>query len=187
MRMFTFLAVALAASVCWADTDAAVDVQAPGVQVQTDAGRQVPANQKDRSDYDQTAHKTGTQERTVRASELIGLNVENPAQETLGEINDIVIDPNDGRVRYVALSAGGILGVGDKLFAVPWTAFACRKVGDEHQVTLNVSKETLQKAKGFDQENWPDMADRQWQQDNDRTYLERSTDRRFAAPTEEVR
>ena len=120
--------------------------------------------------------------KTVRASELIGTNVQNNADETVGEINDIVIDPNEGRVRYVALSVGGFLGVADQLFAIPWTSFECRRDGDEHVVVLNVNKETLQKAKGFNQDNWPDMANQQWQMENDRIFEPRSSDVRAAQP-----
>jgi sporulation protein YlmC with PRC-barrel domain len=135
--------------------------------VQTDNANQYNRNQT-----------TTSEKRIVRASELIGLNVQNHADEAVGEINDIVIDPNDGRVRYIALSAGGVLGVGDELFAIPWTAFECRKVGDEHKIVLNVDKETLQNAKGFNQDNWPDMANERWQMENDRIFQPRATDRR---------
>jgi sporulation protein YlmC with PRC-barrel domain len=168
MRYLTFFGVMLAAATCWAE--AGVDVQAPGVHVQTNADRDAdPANRP-------RAH--AGEKRIVRASELIGLNVQNSQDETVGEINDLVIDTNTGNLRYVALSAGGVLGVGDNLFAVPWTAFECRRDGDEHVVVLNVDKETLQNAKGFNQDNWPNFADEQWQIENDRFYAPRSTDRR---------
>src|SRR5262245_21409012 len=55
----------------------------------------------------------------VRASEIIGTSVKNKAEEDLGSINDLVIDPVDGQIAYAAVSMGGFLGVGDKLFAVP--------------------------------------------------------------------
>jgi sporulation protein YlmC with PRC-barrel domain len=167
MRLIALFTVFALANICWAQQGTAVDVQAPGVRVQTDNANQYNRNQT-----------TTSEKRIVRASELIGLNVQNHADEAVGEINDIVIDPNDGRVRYIALSAGGVLGVGDELFAIPWTAFECRKVGDEHKVVLNVDKETLQNAKGFNQDNWPDMANERWQMENDRIFQPRATDRR---------
>jgi sporulation protein YlmC with PRC-barrel domain len=166
MRIASLLSVLVLAGTCWAQQG--VDVQAPGVRVQT-------GTNTDAAVHSDTRHLG--QKGTVRASELIGANVQNAADETVGEINDIVIDPNDGRVRYVALSVGGFLGIADQLFAIPFTSFECRREGDSHVVVLNVDKETLQKAKGFNQENWPDMANPQWQTENDRFYsTPRSTD-----------
>src|SRR5262245_29348281 len=52
-----------------------------------------------------------------RASELIGKNVQNRSGESLGEINDLAIDLHHGKVPFAVLSFGGVLGVGDKLFA----------------------------------------------------------------------
>lgn len=172
MRMLTFLSVLALATTGWAQQQTGVDIQAPGVHVQTDANH-ANANQYDNS------HRNMSERRNIRASELIGLNVQNNADETVGEINDIVIDSNSGTVDYVALSAGGFLGIGDTLFAVPWKAFECRQNGDEHTVVLDIDKETLSKAKGFNQENWPDTANQQWRSENDRHFFPmRSSDTR---------
>jgi len=174
MRITSILSVLILAGTCWAQQG--VDVQAPGVHVQTDA------NRGDANAYN--GRHTG-EKKIVRASELIGKNVQNDADETVGEINDIVIDPNDGRVRYVALSVGGFLGIADQLYAIPWTSFECRRDGDQQVVVLNVDKATLQKAKGFNQENWPDMANPQWQTENDSFFSSpRSTDVRANRPSD---
>jgi sporulation protein YlmC with PRC-barrel domain len=113
----------------------------------------------------------------VRASELIGTDVKNNANEDLGEIKDLAINPSTGSIQYAAVSMGGFLGMGDKLFAVPWSALECRTEAGTvpgesgtHVAILNVSKETLKNAKGFDEDNWPDMANDQWKRDNDRPY-----------------
>jgi sporulation protein YlmC with PRC-barrel domain len=177
MRMITFLSVLALATTGWAQQQASgVDVQAPGVHVQTDANHATP------SQYNGSHHQMSARQ-NVRASNLIGLNVKNNADESVGEINDIVIDPNKGTIDYVAVSAGGFLGMGDELFAIPWKAFECRKNADnETIVVLNVDKETLQNAKGFDQENWPDTANQQWRSENDRAYQMRSSDTRATQP-----
>jgi hypothetical protein len=74
-----------------------------------------------------------------------------------------MIDLSDGRVAYAVLSFGGFLGMGDKLFAIPWQAFS---VAQEEQVLLlDVEKEKLEQAPGFDKDNWPDMADVTWEKD----------------------
>jgi hypothetical protein len=79
--------------------------------------------------------------------------VVNMAGEHLGKIEDLMIDLENGRIAYAVLTFGGFLGLGNKLFAVPWEALSVRP--DEHAFALNVSKETLEKAEGFDKDNWP--------------------------------
>src|SRR5262245_28368462 len=66
-----------------------------------------------------------------RASEIIGLNVTTPNKEdTIGEVNDLVIDADSGMIRYAAVSVGGFLGIGDKMVAVPWKSFRHEKDTD---------------------------------------------------------
>jgi sporulation protein YlmC with PRC-barrel domain len=97
---------------------------------------------------------------TLSAGSLNGNRVRNAAGEDLGHIREIMIDVNTGRVAYAVLSFGGFLGLGDKLFAVPWEAMAL----DTHDEVfiLDVDKEVLKNAEGFDENNWPDTADHAW-------------------------
>lgn len=96
----------------------------------------------------------------VKASDLIGYSVTNAQGDTLGKIEDIVIDPSQGRIAYAVLSFGGFLGMGDKLFAIPWESLSLK--ADEQTLLLAVDKEKLQKAPGFDKTQWPNMASREW-------------------------
>jgi len=96
-----------------------------------------------------------------RVTKLIGADVENPQGEKLGDIRDIVLDPATGRIRYAVLGSGGFLGLGEKYFAIPWTALTS-KAGEKGDFILNVDKEKLKNAPGFDKNNWPNMADRSW-------------------------
>jgi hypothetical protein len=73
-------------------------------------------------------------------------------------IEDLVIDPQTSRVDYAVLSFGGFLGMGDKLFAVPLEAMTLS--ADEKKFILDVDKERLKNAPGFDKDNWPDGSDR---------------------------
>jgi sporulation protein YlmC with PRC-barrel domain len=98
--------------------------------------------------------------RTLSASTLSGDRVVNSAGEDLGKINELMIDLPTGRIAYAVLSFGGFLGMGDKLFAIPWKAL--RVDQENHNVVLNASKETLENAPGFDKDNWPDMSDASW-------------------------
>lgn len=106
----------------------------------------------------------------LRASELMGYAIYNSEEEQIGSINDVVLDTESGEIKYIAMSTGGFLGFGDKLFAVPWKSFECKYKEGERCCTLDVDEETLEKAKGFDQDAWPNMADERWQQDNDKHY-----------------
>jgi sporulation protein YlmC with PRC-barrel domain len=99
-----------------------------------------------------------------RATKLIGADVENSQGENLGDITDVVLD-RTGRIEYAVLSFGGFLGLGEKYFAVPWAALraeAGQRPGDRERYILNMDKERLKNAPGFDKNNWPDMADRSW-------------------------
>ena len=96
----------------------------------------------------------------LAASTLEGDAVRNSAGEDLGKVDDIMIDIPTGRVAYAVLSFGGFLRMGNKLFAVPWSALTVDE--DEKCFILDVDKGTLETAPGFDKDNWPDMADSRW-------------------------
>jgi sporulation protein YlmC with PRC-barrel domain len=98
--------------------------------------------------------------RVLSASTLAGDKVRNAAGEDLGKIEELMVDVPSGRVAYAVLSFGGFLGVGNKLFAVPWDALALDQ--ENHEFILNVAKNTLENAPGFDKDNWPDMANASW-------------------------
>lgn len=93
--------------------------------------------------------------RLMRASQLIGKNVENSQGENLGEIKDLVIDVNNERVFYAILEFGGFLGLGEKLFAYPVRSFN-QTSADTDKLVLNVDKDKLKAAPGFARDSWPD-------------------------------
>lgn len=94
------------------------------------------------------------------ADTLLGNDVYNHKEEDLGDVKEIMLDMRNGQVAYAVLSFGGFLGMGDKLFAVPWNALTLDT--ENKRFILNVDKERLKEAPGFDKDNWPDMADRTW-------------------------
>lgn len=97
----------------------------------------------------------------VRASQAVGMDVDDTSGKNLGDVDDLVIDETSGRIVYAVLSFGGFLGVGDKLFAIPWHALK-PSARDVDKLILDVPKEKLKEAPGFDKKNWPDLADRRW-------------------------
>jgi len=96
----------------------------------------------------------------VSASKIIGEAVINRQKENLGKVHELVIDTELGSMAYVVLSFGGFMGLGNKLFAIPWQAFEFSPV--EYRLILNVDKERLKNAPGFNPDNWPDFKDRSW-------------------------
>jgi len=99
-----------------------------------------------------------------RGSKLIGADVENAQGENLGNIKDVVLNSR-GHIEYAVLAFGGFMGMGEKYFAVPWAALkpaAGQKPADRDHYVLNMDKERLKNAPGFDKNNWPNMADRSW-------------------------
>jgi sporulation protein YlmC with PRC-barrel domain len=96
----------------------------------------------------------------IRASNMIGTDVVNPKGESLGEIKEIVIDPYSGRVAYGVVAFGGFLGMGEKLFAIPFGSFEYE--AKKNKYVLDVTKEYLKDAPGFDPAHWPPMTEEQW-------------------------
>jgi sporulation protein YlmC with PRC-barrel domain len=100
--------------------------------------------------------------RVLSATTAIGDKIKNAAGEDLGELKELMIDVNSGQIAYAVLSFGGFLGLGEKLFAIPWQALTLD--AKHHAFILNVDKEKLENAPGFDNDNWPETteADDTW-------------------------
>ena len=94
--------------------------------------------------------------RVLSASTLIGDKVINRSGEDLGTAKELMIDLSEGRIAYMVLSFGGHMGIGEKLFAIPWEALDLDT--EKHAFILNVKKEALENAPGFDKDNRPDNA-----------------------------
>src|SRR5215831_14251819 len=92
--------------------------------------------------------------RVLAASTMEGDSVRNSAGEDLGKVDEIMIDIPTGRVAYAVLSFGGFLRMGNKLFAIPWSALTVDE--NEKCFILDVDKSMLESAPGFDKDNWPD-------------------------------
>lgn len=100
---------------------------------------------------------THTFQPIMSSDTLTGDSVRNELGEDLGKVEDFMLDMESGRIRYAVLSFGGALGIGNKLFAVPPEALTIDT--DNHCLVLNVEKERLKEAPGFDKDHWPDFAD----------------------------
>jgi len=106
---------------------------------------------------DESGASTPEDLRIQKASEILGRPVQNDRGEMLGEIKDLMIDPDRARITYAVLTFGGFLGMGDKLFAIPTGVL--QMPGTASYVVLTVDKDHLKTATGFDKSNWPNLAD----------------------------
>jgi hypothetical protein len=93
-------------------------------------------------------------------SSLLGSTVKNPQGKDLGTLKDLVVSPGENRVVYAVLASGGMLGLGEKLFAVPLSAL--KPAAEAKGFVLEVTPEQLHQAPEFNQNNWPQMTDPQW-------------------------
>lgn len=110
-----------------------------------------------------TAHAKEREDRcnTCRTTKAIGQQVQDLHDKKIGEIQDIVVDEASGRVAYAVLSTSGLLGIGERLIALPWTALQPAPADGKPRV-LDATQQKIEMAPSFDKKSWPDMADRRW-------------------------
>jgi sporulation protein YlmC with PRC-barrel domain len=99
----------------------------------------------------------------IRGTELIGKDVLSRSREDLGTVDDIVIG-KDGRANFLIISHGGVMGVGDSLIPVPFSAFNQQAASSDDNVILNVDKQELKDAPSFASNEWPDFSDSAYEQ-----------------------
>ena len=102
----------------------------------------------------------GQQINAFMVEKIIGSKVINMKGETLGKIENLVVDIDTGRIVYAVLESGGFLGIGDKLFPVPWVSLAA--LPSEGIFFLNQSKEQMEKAPAFEKDKLPNVGDMHW-------------------------
>src|SRR5688572_7553170 len=90
----------------------------------------------------------------LTATTIIGDKVYNNEDDSLGQIKDVMLNLNDGKIEYVVIEYGGFLGIGEKYFAVPFKALALDT--SRHAFILGQKKEVLENAPGFDKDHWPE-------------------------------
>ena len=105
-------------------------------------------------------NSSGPGPRLMTASTLTGDDVKNHQDETLGEIEEIMLDVPHGRIAYAVMSVGGFLGMGERLLAIPWSALRLDPANKCFR--LDADKARVESAPGFDKDRWPDMAQEQW-------------------------
>ncbi len=152
----------------------ALGVSVIGLLIGTVGWAQYPMGQYDQYDEtkNQDEHKTSQEQMqrqqdqqgqqtlmVKRTSKLIGQEAKGADGEALGTIHDLVLTSDFERVSYIALSSGGVWGIGDTLHAIPWSAL--KHTADDSCV-LNLTKSQLEGKEGFNQDRWPSEPDSQW-------------------------
>jgi len=92
-----------------------------------------------------------------KATELLGMNVKNVSDQSIGEVNDLGIDLAAGRVTYVILGAGGVLGAGEKHYVMPPNAFTL--ASDNKSLVSGIEKENLVNAPQLQNNNWRQLSE----------------------------
>lgn len=89
----------------------------------------------------------------LTATSVMSNNIVNLKGEELGEVKDVMLDVNRGRIEYLVMSAGGFLGIGEKLFAIPFTMVYVHP--NEHSFIFDYDEKLIKEAPGFDKDHWP--------------------------------
>ncbi|HTE33225.1 MAG TPA: PRC-barrel domain-containing protein [Chryseolinea sp.] len=103
--------------------------------------------------------------RRLTATSIIGDKIENLDGDDLGKIDNLMINLQSGEIEYVVVEFGSFLGMGGKLFAVPYKHLVLNK--EKECFTLNRDKEHFKNMPGFDRNHWPDTNDHTYYQDVD--------------------
>ena len=111
----------------------------------------------------------------LNVDDIKGKDVHDTKGEEIGVVEAVAVDTDKGSIAYVVMSHGGFLGIGEKLVAVPWQQF--RMTDKQDALVLAISKEKLDNAPGFDDENWPKMTDPQWREKIDTYYAAKENEK----------
>jgi sporulation protein YlmC with PRC-barrel domain len=96
----------------------------------------------------------------VRVSSILGASVVNKSHGVIGDIEDVVVDPHTGTIAIAILWCGSFLGMAEKLIAIPFDALHYNNARNEY--VLDVARDWLNEAPGFDSDHWPSIFDENW-------------------------
>ncbi|MBA3312418.1 MAG: PRC-barrel domain-containing protein [Planctomycetota bacterium] len=169
MKKVTCLSAAVAAAIGLTLTAAtAQDTTRPA---QNPSSQPSAEGKLDPEQTGEQAEKQATKGQLHEVDDLVGAKIRNAKGEDLGEVEEMVVDVNDGSIRYAVVSYGGFLNLGDKLFAVPLKAMTLRNNEDnESFFIVDIDQQRLEDSKGFDDDHWPNFADKSFTASVNTTY-----------------
>jgi hypothetical protein len=98
--------------------------------------------------------------RLISSEKVEGTSVENPKGDILGHIQDLMIDKISGQVGYAVLKYGSFLGMGGKLFALPWDQLKYN--ADRAAYIVDLPVEQLRGAPAYEETSQPEWSDPTW-------------------------
>lgn len=153
MRTHRYLVALIAAlgagSVFAAEVELKAKADAPKVEAQ------VKGDADAKADYKQEVRIESSVRPINKTSKLVGMEIRNRENERLGEVKDLVIDLQSGKVAYATIAVGGFLGLGEKLIAVPVTALTSSERSDAYLI-MDATRGEMVDAPSIAQTNWPD-------------------------------
>lgn len=108
--------------------------------------------------------------RFVSSNRLEQYNVVNKAGDDMGQVQNFVVDMREGLIAFAIVSFGGVLGITDKWFAIPWAALKWHP--ETKRFILNMTEKVLQNAPGMDKDTWLEEIAR-WQEEKDLELIDR--------------
>ena len=106
--------------------------------------------------------ETDETNRLISSAKVHGTECYNRNGDHLGTVDHMMLDKISGQVEYVVMSFGGFLGIGNKLFALPWSVLTVDEM--LRCFVVNATRESLAKLPGFDKDHWPDLDDLEYAQ-----------------------
>jgi sporulation protein YlmC with PRC-barrel domain len=84
----------------------------------------------------------------ILASKVKGTAVYNDAGDKIGTVEDVVLDKLSNQIMFAALGFGGLMGIGEKYYPIPWSLLNYNETKGGYVVPLN--KERIEKAPAYD-------------------------------------
>ncbi|MDP3880354.1 MAG: DUF1508 domain-containing protein [Dehalococcoidales bacterium] len=107
--------------------------------------------------------------RFVPSVRLAQYDVVNKQGDDMGQVQTFVVDMREGLIAFALVAFGGMLGIGDKWFAIPWAALKWHP--ETMKFVLDMPEKVLKNAPGMDKNKWLEEIDR-WQEETDLQLLD---------------
>jgi sporulation protein YlmC with PRC-barrel domain len=95
---------------------------------------------------------TGPRSRALSATNILGAQVYNRGGEEVGELQNLVLDFDKGQIVNTVFATGGILGLGEDEYLLPWKSFSHSR--EEGRLLADITKEKVESSPRYDEEDF---------------------------------